>query len=103
MNFPKNWFFIRNRNNNYALSIERSSPGESVIISTLKESDNDLQLWRCDENGRIHNKMTGFVLDVGQGAFVLYIYIYIFVLIWITHFHIRPCKSRFRTYITICI
>lgn len=65
--FPKGWFFIKNRINNYVLSTEKPSAGEPVIISTLRSNDIDSQLWQYGEDGRLHNKKTGFVLDVAKG------------------------------------
>lgn len=65
--FPKGWFFIKNQNNNYVLSTEKLSAGEPITISTLRNKDIDFQLWQYGEDGRLHNKKTGFVLDVAKG------------------------------------
>ncbi|CEP07259.1 hypothetical protein [Parasitella parasitica] len=65
--FPKGWFFIKNQNNGYVLSTEKSSAGESVVIATMKSKDFDTQLWQYGEDERLHNKKTGFVLDIRKG------------------------------------
>ncbi|KAI8644598.1 hypothetical protein BD408DRAFT_441591 [Parasitella parasitica] len=65
--FPKGWFFIKNQNNGYVLSIEKSTAGESIVIATMKSKDFDSQLWQHGEDDRLHNKKTGFVLDIRKG------------------------------------
>jgi hypothetical protein len=65
--FPKGWFFIKNLNNGYVLSTEKLSVGEPVVIASIKSRDFDSQLWQYGEDGRLHNKQTGFVLDVSKG------------------------------------
>ena len=68
--FPKGWFFIKNLNNGYALSTEKFNAGEPVVIASLKSKDFDTQLWQYGEDGRLHNKKTGFVLDISKGEFI---------------------------------
>lgn len=65
--FPKGWFFIKNFNNGYVLSTEKQTVGEPVIIASIKTRDFDSQLWQHGEDGRLHNKQTGFVLDIFKG------------------------------------
>ena len=65
--FPKGWFFIKNLNSGYVLSSEKSTVGEPVSMTTIKSKDVDSQLWQHGEDGRLHNKKTGFVLDVSKG------------------------------------
>lgn len=67
--FPKGWFFIKNLNNGYVLSTEKFTAGEPIVIATLKTKDFDTQLWQYGEDGRLHNKKTGFVLDIFKGEF----------------------------------
>ncbi|RCI07331.1 hypothetical protein CU098_005261 [Rhizopus stolonifer] len=66
--FPKGWFFIKNLNSGYVLSTEKSAVGEPVVMTSIKSKDFDNQLWQHGEDGRLHNKKTGFVLDVSKGA-----------------------------------
>ncbi|KAI8351202.1 hypothetical protein EDC96DRAFT_292308 [Choanephora cucurbitarum] len=66
--FPKGWFFIKNLNSGYVLSSEKSTVGEPVSMTTIKSKDVDSQLWQHGEDGRLHNKKTGFVLDVSKGS-----------------------------------
>lgn len=65
--FPKGWFFIKNMNNGYVLSTEKYTAGEPVVIATVRSRDYDTQLWQHGEDGRLHNKKTGFVLDLSKG------------------------------------
>ncbi|KAG0168299.1 hypothetical protein DFQ28_004983 [Apophysomyces sp. BC1034] len=67
--FPEGWFFIKNLSNGYVLMADNSSksPGESIVISSLRNKDFDGQLWRHGEDGRFYNKQTGFVLDIAKG------------------------------------
>ncbi|KAG1468292.1 hypothetical protein G6F56_003913 [Rhizopus delemar] len=65
--FPEGWFLIKNHNNGYVLSIEKSTVGEPVVISSIRK-DLDSQLWQYGEDSRLHNKKTGFVLDISKGV-----------------------------------
>lgn len=65
--FPKGWFFIKNLNNGYVLSTEKFTAGEPVVIASVRVKDFDTQLWQHGEDGRLHNKKTGFVLDLTRG------------------------------------
>ncbi|KAI9267080.1 hypothetical protein EDC94DRAFT_692320 [Helicostylum pulchrum] len=65
--FPKGWFFIKNLNNDYVLSTEKFTAGEPVVIASIRSKDYDTQLWQHGEDGRLHNKKTGFVLDLTKG------------------------------------
>ena len=70
--FPQGWFFIKNQNNGYVLSTEKYTAGEPLVIATVRGRDFDTQLWQHGEDGRLHNKKTGFVLDISKGDFFLY-------------------------------
>ncbi|KAI8884081.1 carbohydrate-binding module family 13 protein [Backusella circina FSU 941] len=65
--FPEGWFFIKNHSNGYFLSIENSKIGESVVISSLRNTDYESQLWRYGDDGRVYNKKSNFILDVAKG------------------------------------
>ncbi|KAG0997133.1 hypothetical protein G6F28_003187 [Rhizopus arrhizus] len=65
--FPKGWFLMKNLNNGYVLSVEKSQAGEPVVIASIRTKDIESQLWQYGEDGRIHNKKTGFVLDIEKG------------------------------------
>ncbi|CEG67486.1 hypothetical protein RMATCC62417_03911 [Rhizopus microsporus] len=65
---PEGWFFIKNLNNGYVLSVEKFTAGEPVVIASIRSKDVDSQLWQHSEDGRLHNKKTGFVLDIAKGA-----------------------------------
>ncbi|KAI9277828.1 hypothetical protein BY458DRAFT_585168 [Sporodiniella umbellata] len=67
MSFPEGWFIVKNLNNGYVLSVEKSAVGEPVVISSLRK-DIDSQLWQYGEDCRLHNKKTGFVLDIAKGV-----------------------------------
>lgn len=64
---PEGWFFIKNLNNGYVLSVEKFAAGEPVVIASIRSKDVDSQLWQHSEDGRLHNKKTGFVLDIAKG------------------------------------
>ncbi|KAI8376915.1 hypothetical protein BD560DRAFT_445435 [Blakeslea trispora] len=66
--FPKGWLFIKNLNSGYVLTAEKSTAGEPVLMTTIKSRDADSQLWQHGEDGRLHNKKTGLVLDVSKGS-----------------------------------
>jgi hypothetical protein len=67
--FPDGWFFIKNQQNGYVLSIEDGShsAGSPVVLSSLRTKEADSQLWRTDDQQRLVNKKTGQVMDVAQG------------------------------------
>ncbi|EIE89124.1 hypothetical protein RO3G_13835 [Rhizopus delemar RA 99-880] len=66
--FPEGWFLIKNLNNGYVLSIEKSAVGEPVVIASVRNKDIEYQLWQYGEDKRLHNKKTGYVLDIAKGA-----------------------------------
>lgn len=76
--FPKGWFFIKNLNNDYVLSTEKFTAGEPVVIASIRSKDYDTQLWQHGEDGRLHNKKTGFVLDLTKGSFSFYAFFFFF-------------------------
>ncbi|KAF7721215.1 hypothetical protein EC973_005100, partial [Apophysomyces ossiformis] len=67
--FPEGWFFIKNMSNGYVLMVENASEasGTPIVLSSLRTKDSDAQLWRYDEEGRLHNKKTNLVMDVAKG------------------------------------
>lgn len=65
--FPEGWFLIKNLNNGYVLSIEKSAVGEPVVIASVRNKDIEYQLWQYGEDKRLHNKKTGYVLDIAKG------------------------------------
>lgn len=60
---------MKNLNNGYVLSVEKSQAGEPVVIASIRTKDIESQLWQYGEDGRIHNKKTGFVLDIEKGNY----------------------------------
>ncbi|KAG1148178.1 hypothetical protein G6F38_003682 [Rhizopus arrhizus] len=66
--FPEGWFLVKNLNNGYVLSIEKSAVGEPVVIASVRNKDIESQLWQYGEDKRLHNKKTGYVLDIAKGA-----------------------------------
>lgn len=87
--FPKGWFFIKNLNNGYVLSTEKFTAGEPIVIATLKTKDFDTQLWQYGEDGRLHNKKTGFVLDIFKGECLNKL---LCLPLNVTHHHVSPVK-----------
>ncbi|CAO3593888.1 unnamed protein product [Absidia cylindrospora] len=67
--FPDGWFFIKNQQNGYVLSIEDGShsAGSPVVLSSLRAKEADAQLWRTDDQQRLVNKKTGQVMDIAHG------------------------------------
>lgn len=65
--FPEGWFLVKNLNNGYVLSIEKSAVGEPVVIASVRNKDIEYQLWQYGEDKRLHNKKTGYVLDIAKG------------------------------------
>ncbi|KAI8393507.1 uncharacterized protein BYT42DRAFT_507095 [Radiomyces spectabilis] len=68
--FPEGWFFIKNLSNGCVLMADNASTksGETIVISSLRNNDHEVQLWRHGEDGRLYNKKTGLVLDVKGDA-----------------------------------